>query len=155
MADVSDKPEILALYRSAVGRPGCTWDDAYPSEALADGDIAAGKLYVLADDGHIIGAVSVVRENELDGIDCWELRGGSCREIARIAISAAYSGRRLSAVMLEQLFEVLRGEGCVSVHILVSPHNIPARRIYERLGFTFCSRYEMFGHEFIAAEKIL
>lgn len=35
-ADYDDIPEVVAIYRSLVGTPGCTWDFDYPSRKQRD-----------------------------------------------------------------------------------------------------------------------
>ena len=73
-ADASDAKTVLALYRAVIGTPFCVWDESYPGETEIQGDLAAGTLYVLARDSEVIGAISIVPENETDNLDCWKVR---------------------------------------------------------------------------------
>lgn len=53
-ATVTDIPAVLALYRSVLGTEGCTWDEDYPSETEAEGDLSSGGLYVFESDGRLL-----------------------------------------------------------------------------------------------------
>jgi L-amino acid N-acyltransferase YncA len=39
LANHDDIPEIVSIYHSLVGTPGCTWDSDYPSKETAENDI--------------------------------------------------------------------------------------------------------------------
>lgn len=154
-ARAEDRSAVLALYRSAIGTEGCVWDDEYPSELCLDLDIAAGTLFVYVHDGTVIGAVSVVRENELDELAGWSETDGEIREIARVVISRERRGKGLAAAMLGELFAKLREKGTGAVRILAARENPAAIATYRRLGFTFTGECTMFGHEYYSAELIL
>ena len=47
VASEAQLPQILSLYRSVIGKEGCTWDMFYPSEGTLKEDFAAKQLYVL------------------------------------------------------------------------------------------------------------
>ncbi|MBQ8961774.1 MAG: GNAT family N-acetyltransferase [Ruminococcus sp.] len=153
-AKTSEAEAILRLYRCAAKAEGCTWDEGYPNAQTVAEDLAAESLYVLDMEGKPAGCVSVVPENELDGLDCWQVTE-SCCEIARVAIDRQLQGRGLSKELLRLLFAELSRQGLRSVHILVAEQNLIARRTYASLGFEFYGNYFMFGHDFIAAEKLL
>ncbi len=150
-ARIDEAEVILRLYHSAMTAPGCTWDESYPNRETIAEDIAAECLYVLQAEGEILGCVSVVPENELDGLDCWQVRENYC-EIARVAVDSRSQGRGLSREMLRLLFQQL--PQIRSVHILVAEQNQIAQVIYRSLGFQFYGKYQMFGHSYIAAEKL-
>ena len=85
-ANSGELSEIVGLYRSAIGTEGCVWNENYPTEEDALIDLACGGLYVLLDGGEIVGAVSVLGENELEELDCWTVRDGNHREIVRVVV---------------------------------------------------------------------
>ncbi len=150
-----DLGHIKYMQRLVIGKNGCTWDENYPSDTIRYNDCAAECLYVLAEKYNTIGAVSVVPENELDDIECWEVKDGTQREIARLVIMPEYQGKGYSKVMLSQLFSLLAKEGCHAVHLLVAKSNEPAVNLYKSLGFNFlgeCFRYE---NNFYICEKKL
>lgn len=154
-AEQKDVPRIWALYRAAAKRPYCTWDETYPGETELQSDLASGGLYVAELDGAFAGAVSIVAENELEDLAFWSISAAPRREISRVVIEDAYVGRGLAVVMITQLLALLKAQGCRAVRLLVAKGNLPAIRIYEKLGFSFsgeCYRYDI---DFYACEKAL
>lgn len=153
-AEEKDISEVVSLYSDAVGREGCTWNEYYPTRDDAWHDFERGCLYVFVSDGKIVGAVSVVPENELDSLECWKIND-SCREIARVTVSKELSGKGLGAKMVGELLSVLKDGGCRAVHILAAKRNAAALKTYKKLGFEFVGECFMYGNDYFAAEKIL
>ena len=60
---------IRALYSSVIGMSFCTWNEAYPGEEEIQGDLSSESLYVLEEKGELIGAISIVPENEINDFD--------------------------------------------------------------------------------------
>lgn len=146
---------VGALYKSLIGQAGCTWNEYYPEADSPKNDCEHGCLYVYTERGAIIGAATVMFENEFDYIDLWHINDGTHREISRVCISKARQGRGLAKRMLELLFAELVKQGCKSVHLLASKENTAAIRTYQALGFEFLGEHSAFGHDFYACEKCL
>lgn len=153
-AEEKEAAEILTLYRSVTGSPFCVWNEFYPGEEEITADLGAGTLFDLDRDGEIIGAVSIVPENEMDDFDCWEVRENA-REFARVVIHPAYQGKGLSANLIEGITERLREYSCSAVHISVAVQNIPAQKLYAGQGFAIRGEDEMYGNSYFLCEKIL
>ena len=150
----ADAETILALYKSVVGAPFCAWNEFYPGMEEIDADIASKGLFLLEDGGQIVGAVSAVPENELDGLPCWQTPGPA-RELARVIVRPSLQGRGLSKVLVQNALDALREGGCAVVRLAVARENIPARRAYARLGFITVGENDMYGHHFYLCEKAL
>lgn len=150
-----DLNDVRALYRSVIGRPGCTWNEYYPGEEEITADFSAGTLYLITEDGTTVGTVSVVPENELDGLDCWKQKDRA-GEIARVAVSPARQGRGIAAEALKILFDsVMKPAGLTAVHLLVAVGNPAAINTYRKLGFAFYGTVSMYGNEYYTGELIL
>ena len=144
---------IFHLYRSAVGREGCAWDEEYPGKRELDQDFAGSNLYVLTDGHRILGAVSVVEPPELADEDIWCSQ--SYAEIARVVVDASVSGQGFAFCMLQELFQRLMEQGTESIRLSVSLGNPAAMRLYQKLGFRFLKRKELYGGEYFLCEKVL
>ncbi len=153
-AKKEDLPKILKMYRSVIGKSGCTWSISYPNEVHLHEDFCAGTLYVLKKGRVLVGAGSIVPKNELDDLLCWHYRENT-REIARIVISPEYQGKGHGKFLIGQLCRVLRKSKCKSVRLLVSTGNIGAIHLYKKCGFQSrgsCHRYDL---DFYAYERKL
>ena len=152
-AKKEDLPEILALYRSVIGIPGCTWSIAYPNEPTLHEDFSTGNLFVLRQRGHIAGAGSIVPENELDDLLCWHYRENP-REVARIVINPDFQSKGHGQYLVHQLCRVLRKSGCKSIRLLASTENKRAIRIYQKCGFLSRGSVNRYDHQYYAFERI-
>lgn len=154
LAKKEDLPQILKLYRSVIGKQGCTWNVFYPNEAILYEDFNAHCLYVLYKGKKMIGAASIVPENELDDLDCWHFKENA-REIARIVIAPGYQSKGYGKHLVKKLCLKLENMDCKAVHILVATENHHALNLYRETGFQNkgnCHRYDL---DFYAYEKEL
>ena len=145
---------VLALYRAVTGTPFCTWDESYPGEEEIRNDLSSGTLYVLEEKGELIGAISIVPENEFDGFDCWQVTD-NVREFARVVLRPDCQGKGLSVCLVEGIVQELRKQRTAAIHIAVAEGNVPARRLYQKKGFGIRGEADLFGHHFILCEKVL
>ena len=145
-------PEILKLYRSVIGNPGCTWSISYPNEATLHEDFRTGNLFVLCQRGQIVGAGSIVPRNELDDLDCWQQKENA-GEIARIVIRPDRQSRGYGKHLVDMLCHRLRKQDRKAVHILVATDNHHALNLYRECRFHnvgSCHRYDL---DFYAYER--
>ena len=154
-AGAGDADNILTLYRSVMGSDFCTWNEFYPGMEEIRADYESGNLYVLRDCSKIIGAISIVPENELDELEFWKIKDGSAAEIARVAVVPEYQGRGLALRMVLDTEKILKARGCRAVHLLAARVNIPACHTYQKAGYHLAGECNMYGHRFCAYEKEL
>lgn len=147
----ADRAAVRALYESVKGGKYCVWNEYYPADLELDGDLAAGTLFLLEEESSLLGAVSIVPENELDGFDCWETPEGA-REIGRLAICPARQGQGLSRLLLEGVLDELRRMGAAAVHLSAAKGNLPALARYRSLGFAFRGETDLYGNHYYLCE---
>lgn len=150
-----DLPAVLALYRSVLGTEGCTWDEDYPSEREAKGDLSSGGLYVFESDGKLIGAISVLSGEEFDGLAGWRGESGGSCELSRLAVSTEEQGKGRAKTVAREALKEARKKGYTSARLLVSKVNRAAVGLYRSLGFDFVGECHKYGIDFFACEKIL
>ena len=153
LAQWDDAERVLLLYQSAKGSAFCVWNDSYPSMAEIEHDLETGNLYVMTDGGKVIGAISIVPENELDGFDCWSCKDG--KEIARVVIDKDYQGNGLSFEMVQNIVSILRKNGCKAIHLSVAKTNVPAYKTYIKAGFAVVGEAQMYGNDYYFMEKAI
>lgn len=152
-AKKEELPQILKLYRSVIGKPGCHWSITYPNEVTLHEDFSTGNLFVLKKGRNIVGAGSIVPENELDDLLCWHYRENP-REVARIVINPDFQSKGHGKYLVHQLCRVLRKSGCKSIRLLASTENKRAIRVYQKCGFLSRGSVNRYDHQYYAFERI-
>lgn len=140
-----DISEIVGIYRSLVGTPGCTWDEEYPNTTTAENDINNGWLYVLKKQDKIVAVVSIGDFGELS-----DLKGeqeNSC-ELARIGVHPEFQKQGIGTVLLQQCFEIAKKQGYDRIRLLAAKVNKAALALYEKNGFKRCGEVYRFNIHF-------
>lgn len=153
-AKKEDLPEILKLYRSVIGKPGCTWSISYPNEATLHEDFRTGNLYVLRQRRKLVGAGSIVPRNELDDLDFWQ-RKENVGEIARIVIHPDRQGHGYGKYLVDMLCRMLHRKGHKAVHLLAAKENHHALNLYRESKFHNVGACHRYDHDFYAYERKL
>ncbi len=155
-ATPADLNAVVALYDTARREPYTAWTEAYPTRADAALDLDTGNLYVLCEStagpARVIGALSVVPENETDDLPVWRITAPGVREIARVVVAPDCHGRGLAAHMMRAIADLLARSGCPALHIAVATTNPPALRTYSKVGFTPVGQAEIFEGEYVLME---
>ena len=151
-----DLAAVVALYEGAKKEPFSVWNEDYPTAADASHDLETDNLYVLEEDGRVIGTLSVCPENEMDAFShLFTVNTPAVREIARIAVAADRHGHGYAALMVRSVCEILAARGVPALRISVARNNLPARRTYPRVGFCEVGEAQMYGGDYVLMEKIL
>ena len=146
--------DVKTLYSSVINTPYCIWNEEYPSDFEIDLDYKSDKLFVLKYNEQIIGAASIVPENEMNDIDCWTEVNNSC-EIARIVIHKDYQGKGLAKILVSLLIEEIKILKYKSIHLAVHVDHIPAYKTYTGLGFKMVGSTFMYGHNYKLLELLI
>ena len=149
LAGYEDIPEIVGIYQSLIGTPGCTWDSDYPNKATAESDIGSKSLYVLKKDGEIVAVASAGEFNELGHLP-WTPKK-PC-ELARIGVRPTMQKQGVGTVILQKVMETVWEKGFDGIRMLVSKTNQAALALYEKNGFVKRGETFMFDHDFFCYE---
>ena len=137
--------EVTALYHRTVAHlekhinyP--KWSSAHPSDDGISTAIAAGEQYICVENGKTLGAV-VLNENP-EG--CYEagdwsrdLKPGEFLVVHALAVDPLVARKGVGRFMVEQCVKMARKGGCKALRLDVVPGNVPARRLYEKMGFEY------------------
>ena len=153
LAQPEDAEQVLSLYQTAQSSTFCVWDDSYPTMTEIAQDLQTRNLYVMTHGRNIIGAISVVPENELDGFACWSCHSG--KEIARVVVAKDQQGQGIALEMVQSIGLILRKNGCKAIHLSVVKSNIPAYKTYIKAGFSVVGEAQMYGNDYYLMEKTM
>ena len=139
-----DLQELLNLYERVAaemeksGLLQWHWG-VYPTEEMIRDDVAQGLMYIQRIDGVIAGAVAVF--NGVDEPEYAEVPwtcGVNPGYFHRLAVDPAMQGMGIAGGILDDVQQILRGQGCDSVRCDTNDKNARARRLYEKMGFSAC-----------------
>jgi ribosomal protein S18 acetylase RimI-like enzyme len=148
-ADYNDIPEIVGIYHSLVGAPGCTWSMDYPSRATAEADINSKSLYILKKDDKIIAVASAGEFNELGHLQ-WKSKN-AC-ELARIGVMPGMHRQGIGTMILREIIKLARDKGYDGIRLLVSKTNPAALFLYNKNGFVKRGEVFLFDIDFYCYE---
>ena len=116
----SDLDRIQEIERASFGK------DAYDRNLFAEYLHKCGELFLVAErDRRICGyAITCTRAD------------GSSAELISIAVDPAARGKGAASVLMQSTLRRLRRRGIPRVSLMVKVTNDPARRFYEKWGFT-------------------
>ncbi|MCL2851652.1 MAG: GNAT family N-acetyltransferase [Defluviitaleaceae bacterium] len=140
-----DIPEILDLYHSQIGTPGCAWNVYYPNNETAKSDIENESLYILKDDDKIIAVATAGRESELDNLQ-WALKN-PC-ELSRLAVIPTMKQQGIGTIILQNVIDSVKARGFDGIRMAVSKSNAAALALYDKNGFAKCGETSMYDIDF-------
>jgi ribosomal-protein-alanine N-acetyltransferase len=116
----ADLPDVLAL--EPVLFPEEPWSEEAYREELAD-STGTRHYVVIEDDGRFAGWAGLAA-------------AGGQADVLTIGVRPELQGRGLGARLLTALLDEAAARGCPEVFLDVRADNDPAKRLYERFGFT-------------------
>ena len=145
---------IMELYNEAKQSEFCVWNEFYPTINEINEDYKTKNLYVYLIENEIVGAISVVPENELDEIMEWTVKE-KVKEIARVVVRKQFQGNNISFKMVINIIGILKKQNYKAIHLSCQCDNIPAIKTYKKLGFNFICKKDLFGHKYYICEYLL
>ncbi len=126
---------------------GAGWTrDVYPNREDLRQKIGDDLFYLVSEEEHIIAAACLSMQEDNNYLDKpWTF---SCQD-HRIAVlhlfgvDPDYRGKGIAASFLRSMIEENRGK-TDAIHLDVINGNLPARRLYARMGFHSISLYEIY-----------
>jgi len=122
-AKYEDIPEIVRIYHSLIGTPGCTWTLDYPNKETAEYDINNNSLFVLRNNDKIIAVATVANYNELCNLQ-WKPKN-PC-EMYRIGVLPTMQNKGIGTIILQNIINMVKEKGYDGIRMLVSKTNLAA-----------------------------
>ena len=152
----SEKEEILALYKSQLGREFCPWTEFYPTEKEIDFDLSRDSLFVMKNKaGRIIAAISIDLDANVEALPCWSTSLQPGGELSRLAVAIDCQNQGIARKLMAGAMEELRRQGFKSVHILVAKENKKALASYKVFEYETVGACFLHEHDYWCYEKAL
>lgn len=143
---IADLPAIADIY-SAIhdqieqGKYQMKWfRELYPTQSWAEEHIAIGDLYVLEDTDGIVVASAIINHNPLP-----EYHQGRWYQpdnydriliIHTLVVHPEHAKRGYATALVEYYEQMARNSGCTRLRLDTQQIDLPARRLYKKLGYT-------------------
>lgn len=151
-AQITDREDILKLYRLAADSPMTGWDESYPGDAFIDGDIASDSLFVLMHNNAPVAAITMNGGEGLEQPELWS-PARYCVP-ARLCVRPDLQGRGLGRYMITQMLAWAKEQDFEAVRLLSMPDNAITCRLYESMGFRNVGTIHLYELDFYGFEKL-
>lgn len=143
--DRTDLEKIVALYHQTIRHLEETinyprWSAGHPSDAYIEAAITAGEQYACMEQDRALGAVVL----STDPQGCYEagkwsrsLKTGEFLTIHALAVNPLCRHQGVGCFLVRECMKIARQGGYQALRLDVVPGNIPARGLYEKMGFRF------------------
>lgn len=153
-----DLKEILDIIKIAIedmhSQSVYQWDHTYPSKEIITEDINEGNLYIYKD-GNIIKGFIVLNEyqdKEYEQLN-WNYNDGKQLIVHRLCVSPKYKGKGIATKLIEYADIHGRNNNYSSIRLDTFIDNKPARRLYEKEGYTVVGKLNFRMGIFYCFEK--
>ena len=143
-ANVEDVCEISKIYDSIhdeeeAGRIAIGWErGVYPTSDTAKASIEAGTMFVMEDNGNIVAAAKIDR-NQVDAYadGSWEYEADDSQVMVlhTLVVDPARSGRGYGKEFVRFYEEYALEQGCPYMRMDTNERNLRARAMYKTLGY--------------------
>ena len=151
LATHNEIPEIVDIYHSLIGAPGCNWDRDYPGKETAEDDIKNNWLYTLKKNETIVAVVSIGDFNELGDLS-WS--SNNLCELARIGVSPAFQNQGIGKTILHHAINKIKELGYDGIRMLVCKTNSIALALYEKNNFEQCGDVFRFNDDYYCYQMV-
>lgn len=118
----------------------------YPSASTVETAVDAGVQYLCEDGGAVVGAFILNDDPQgAYGRGEWKtcLQPGEFLVIHTLAVDPDRAGQGIGRYMVRACVEYTAARGLGAIRLDVVPDNLPARRLYEKMGFTFAGEKDL------------
>lgn len=157
-AAAADTDAILELYRAATvagQKQGTTdWDLEYPNAETIAYDLSQNGLFVLTDGRNLLGAVTMIPQDDLDDLPLDWTPGRTC-VLARMCVHPGAQGRGLAKRLLKEVREEAKARGYVATRHMSVQSVAVTTHLYRSLRFREVGVAHLYDSDFYCFEKEL
>ncbi len=139
-AALIEAPQVFSIYRAAIGRMQASgidqWDDAYPTQAVIEQDIANGEMIIgLIDD--IVACAFVLNREQWEGYENgnWQYSDLPFSVLHRLCVNPIYQGKGIAKQAIQYIETFLKSEGVGALRLDSFPQNLNAIKLYENQNY--------------------
>lgn len=122
------------------------WSAEHPSDQGIRDAVDGGVQYICVQNGEVLGAVMLNENPEGDyAAGEWSraLNEGEYLVIHALAVHPLFAHKGVGTFMVERCEETARQGGYRAIRLDVVPGNLPAERLYQKMGFTYAGTKDL------------
>lgn len=152
-AKIDDKDNIMELISLCVNSMRAKeifqWDEEYPNEEVVVKDIDEGNLYIMKDNNHIYGIITIneQQDEEYNTVD-WKSKREGILVVHRLAVNPLNQSGGTGRSLMTFAENLVRQKHYNSIRLDTYSGNPIALSFYERLG------YERVGHVYFTDREL-
>lgn len=110
------------------------WNEYYPNEVF-ESDIEQQNLYLLKNDGEILGAFAIYEfDNSFEGVE-WEKTSEKAYLLNRLGVNVKCLHQGIGKKLISEACKIAKRNNARYLRLLVSEVNTPAINLYFNCGF--------------------
>ena len=114
------------------------WDEVYPNEEVLAEDIQNQELYLMTEEETLLACIVINEsQDEAYGSASWKYNEGRIAVIHRLCVSSEYQGIGIGRKTMQLAEAMIKKAGYSSIRLDAYSDNPYARKLYERLGYTY------------------
>lgn len=152
-ATIDDVEDIVEIYHSLIGTPGCAWNEYYPSIKEAEKDIRENGLFCVCDNKKIIAIATVGKDEDLDELSCWGKEIKRPCDLFRVGVIRDFQNKGIASKLIRYIEDDVKKCGFDGIRFLVSKTNPSALALYNKLEYKCCGETNMYDIEWFCYEK--
>lgn len=132
------------------------WDEAYPSRAVLEADIAAGHAWGFMIDGEIAAYVAIngIADPAYEEVD-WKFDHSRSAVVHRLAVNPQFRGRGIARRLMAFVEDCGRNQGYLAMRLDAFTGNPAALHLYDSLGYRRAGTVTFRKGSFVVFEKLL
>lgn len=119
----------------------------YPEESYLAGAVDDGEMYLTMEGDTILGAM-ILNNHTVEGYETapWQIEAADDEifVIHTLCTACEYMHRGIGTFMTREALRIIKALGGKTVRLDVLLGNLPAEKLYRRVGFTYIGRTEIF-----------
>lgn len=162
LASLKDIENIMCLIKNCIkdleSQSIYQWNDHYPTAEIFEEDIKSNSLYILEDEAHYLGVVTI---NEVQSPEykelVWSDEGGRVLVIHRLAVNPEFQKQGIGRQLMDFAENYATERGYSSIRLDAYSGNPRALNLYERRGYKKVGQLFFSGRElpFFCYEKVM
>ena len=154
-AAATERRMIWNLWHACAQETETRWNDAYPTPALLDADLAGGCLYAMRYHYAITGSVTLQAADSLQGQGYPFAPCAKPVMLTRLCILPVLWRQGLGSALLAMAEQRAREGGADCVQLLCDVNNAAGLALFARAGYARVCRTEQAGDALAVLEKLL